>query len=536
MSTTFTRSLGSQPGYQMNPTNDASGGFVSNNTDQAFALAGRFTRGRIDKAFQVTSDTLARYLGPTASTTINRLNEAYVQAYETFSLGAQSGTIARLISATGYALSPMYAVLTTGTVAWSVATTAPTSYMLQVTHLECFNDGVTMELYAPEVTDNTGTAIATDVVRLRLLDVSTGVQLYSFTGSLDENAKDDYGNSYFLPSVIAAATDAVQVVVGATVSVPTTANCYGEDANGNAKAVSANLSYFTEGATTYISSDYQTALNQLRYTEYDWDYLLSGGTENQAFISQMIAMCFATNRKMRFDVPGRFTPTEVIAWMGTLNQDTTYAMAQWAPLIATDPVNGGKDYIGTSGIKVGYACARNAQMDDNGLAPKNYPIAGSSYPITRTGVVQQYTPTDSELSKLADAKVNPVILKKYSAGSSYVFTDSLTLAKTTGLTKLESVVDMSTFIDDQLAAYGNEVIQLPLNVAIPKMVKFAGNLLTAAETAGWTNITNELGGRSFIFTCTRNTDRIDAFTNTYSVAYDGTTRAIFSTQNIVRTT
>lgn len=538
MTTTFTRSLGSQPGYQMNQIQDTSGGFVESVNDQVFALAGRFTRGRIDKAFQVTSDSLSTLLGATASTSISRLNEAYVQAYEAFQYGAASGTIARLVPVASAVNLQMVAVLdaTTGAVTWSVPETLPSEYLLAITHLECFNDGVTVEIWAPEVTDDDGNQVATQVVRIRLLDVSTDEELYSFTGSLDETALDDYGNSYYLPDIVTGLTDAVEIDVGSTLTIPITSDCYGEDDDGASNLVEADLSYFTEGGTTYVTSDYTSSINQLRYSAYDWEYLISGGSENLTLIAKMATMCLATNRQFRVDVPGRFTPAEAITWASSLNQDTIYGMLQWAPLWATDPVNGGKAYLGTSGIKVGYACARNANQDANGLAAKNYPIAGANYPVSRTGIVQKYTPTDSELSKMADAKINPVILKKYSAGSSYVFSDSLTMAKTTGLTKLEAVVDMATWIDDQLAAYGNEVIQLPLAKAITKMVAFADTLLTAAETAGWTNATAELGGRSYIFTATRNTNRIDAFTNAYSVAYDGTARAIFSTQSIVRTT
>lgn len=232
-------------------------------------------------------------------------------------------------------------------------------------------------------------------------------------------------------------------------------------------------------------------------------------------------------------MPGDLSPSAAITFYNQLNIDTHYSQCYWAPLLSTDPLNGGKDYLGTSGINVGFRCARNARTDANGVPPKNYPVAGKDWALDRTGIIQTYSPSEQELDDLAKAKINPVIFIAYNSGGRFVFSDSLTGAKTEGDRKLVAVADMSSQVDDWVTAYGQEVLQLPMEVAIKKMTDFLQQLFEGIEAAKWIKPSKQLNNRSFVGEVKPNNQRPkDRMDVNYWLSYDGTTRAIYVQQTI----
>lgn len=534
MTIPFTRQLGARSGIQLNPLADNTERFVGGNANQVVALAGRFERGRIDKAFRVNSGNLFRLLGQPASTTISRLNETMVHLYEAFQNGAYEAVVYRL-NVAGAALSFMVCQdnASAGSV-WSVVPAPVAPYLFTIKHLECFNEGITAQVNAKAayLADNV-TLTASKIVTVRLKEKGTGAVLYEFTGSLDPAAKDEFGQSFYLPNIVAAQTDNVEIVVGSTGSVATTSAFYGKDANGVDKFVSADLVYFTESGTGYTNTDYDRAITALRYTEYDFGHLLGGGSRSTALLSKLIALGVAINKQVLWDVPGEYSPAAAIAFYNGLQIDTHYSQDYWAPQLSDDPLNGGKDYLGTSAINAGKRCARNARTDANGVPPKNWVIAGKDHPLARTGIIQKYTPTEQELDDLAKARINPVLYTRYNAGGKYVFTDSLTGAKSEGDRKLIAVADMSSQVDDWVTAYGQECLQLPMATAVARMEAFLQSLFEALEAAKWLMPSKDLGGRAFMATVKPNaqrpSDRLDV---SYWLHYDGTARAIYAQQTL----
>jgi hypothetical protein len=176
---------------------------------------------------------------------------------------------------------------------------------------------------------------------------------------------------------------------------------------------------------------------------------------------------------------------------------------------------------------------RNAQTNTKGFAPKNFPIAGREHPLQRTGIKQDYTPTDQELNALARAKINPVLFEIYSGGGRYVFRDSLTCAAVeSSLKKLIAVADMSTHIDDSVTRVAKDVLQLPMQVAIKKMDDFLGVYFEAAQAAGWL-VRGE--GEAYKYAVKPNANRpYDRMDVDYWLRYDGTVRQIFVTQTLTR--
>jgi hypothetical protein len=536
-----TRQLGAQPGVQLNPLRDNTDGFAADASDQVAALIGRFRRGRIDAPFKVNRGNRLSVLGAPESIRISALNEAYVHAVEALDGGASELVLTRLVTD---AAVNSYAVfnITGSASAFTVSPTVPVApFLFYLQHLGCFNDGIQLEVQADKVLGADGvTSAPAKVITLRVREPN-GNLMFEFTGSLDPAAVDDFGQDYFIGSVIAKQTDEITINVAAGASIPITADCYGRNADGTTKIATSGASplvLFTEGGTGYTVANYDKAISLLENSPNDFAYIVGGGSQAAALLSKLGQLAVRANRQFVFDIPGNLTPAAAAAFIAQLGLDSHYCQAYWAPLQSDDPVNGGKAVIGTSAYNVGLRCARNAQTNAYGLAPKNTPVAGKEWPLARTGVKQLYTPSDPELNDLALAKINPVIYERYNGGGRYVFTDSLTCAKvSTSYRKLISVAEMSASLDDMVAKYGKEVVQLPMDPATAKMRKFLKATFDAARSSGWLVASDEpeLGDNGYAFDVKRNAvrpaDRMDV---TYSLHYDGVVRAITVTQTLSR--
>lgn len=547
MSTAFVRQLGAEAGVQLNPLRDASEIPTADNSDQVFGIMMRATRGRIDKPFAVDRGNVFKKLGKGEQVRVSALNEAWVHVVEALNNGAYQAVVQRLTTS---AATIKWAKVTvdadTKAISFATADTAPAApYLFAVRHLECFNDGIKLEFRADEKKSG-GAPAANDVLTLRIRD-KEGELLYEFTGSLNPEAKDDYGNSAYLPDVASAQTDAVEITVGVTgvaAVVDVASAAYGYDANGQEKwAKSAVLVCFTEGGTAYTTQDYMAAREKLQFTPFNYAYLSSGGTQAPALLAQLAQLAFDTNRQLRFDIPGNLNPEAAIAFVEQLNMgasQTAHLMhAFWAPLKSDDPTGvNPKGYFGTATLNIAYACGRNAQTNAKGFAPKNYVVAGREWPIRRARVTQTYSPRDQELNALAKAKINPVMYEVFTGGGRYVFRDSLTCALVeSSLKKLISVADMSTSIDDAVTRAGKDMLQLPVDVAVKKMRDFLTTLFEGAEASGWLvpSSAPEMGGAAWKYDVRPNEvrpyDRMDC---SYWLRYDGTVRQIFVTQTLTR--
>lgn len=552
MATAFVRQLGAESGVQLNPLRDESEIPTTDNADQVFGILMRATRGRIDKPFAVDRGNVQKRLGKGEQIRVSALNEAWVHVVEALNKGAYQAIVQRLVTDEAVirwavvALELDEADAPTGGFVFSTSAAAPSgSYLFAVRHLECFNDGIRLEFRAEEARSG-GVGVDNDQITLRLRDPDDNL-LYEFSGSLKIDARDDYGNSAYLPDVVAAQTDAVEVMVGVTGAsavISQTSDAYGYDTNGQQQwATSGTLVCFSEGSTAYATADYMAAREKLQYTPFNYAYLSAGGTQSPALLAQLAQLAFDTNRQLRFDIPGSLTPEAAITFVEQLNMgasQTAHLMhAFWAPLKSDDPTGvNPHGYFGTATLNIAYACGRNAQTDAKGFAPKNYPIAGKAWPIQRTRIVQSYSPRDQELNALARAKINPVLFETFSGGGRYVFRDSLTCALVdSSLKKLIAVADMSTSLDEAVTRGGKDMLQLPMQIAVKRMQDFLTALFEGAEAAGWLvpSSAPEMEGRAWRFDVRPNEvrpyDRMDV---SYWLRYDGTVRQIFVTQTLTR--
>jgi len=545
MSTAFTRQLGSESGVQLNPLVDNSEIPAAGNADQVFGIMMRATRGRIDRPFAVDRGTVFRKLGSGEQVRLNALNEAWVQVVEALNKGAYQAVVQRLAPASA-AIKWAVVKVAAGSSAFSVSDSEPTGvFLLAVRHLECHNDGITLELRADSV-QAAGVDAPNDKLTLRLRDAD-GNLLYEFYGSLKLGSKDDVGNSNYLPDVVHSQTDALELKVGVTdaaAAITPDSDAYGYDGNGRQKwAKSGVLVCFSEGGTAYTTQDYVSARVKLQYTPFDYAYISAGGSQSPALLAQLAQLAFDTNRQLRFDVPGNLTPDAAIAFVNQLNMGaspTAHLLhAFWAPLKSDDPTGvNPKGYFGTATLNIAYACLRNAATNAKGFAPKNYPIAGRNWPVQRTGIVQTWALQDQEKNALARAKINPVIYETYTGGGRYVFFDSLTCAPVEqSLRKLIAVADMSTSIDDAVTRAAKDNLQQPMDVAVNKTKDFLKDLFKDAQASGWIVPSSEpeMGGQAALYDVRPNAQRpYDDMDVSYWVRYVGTNRRTFVTQTLSR--
>ena len=232
---------------------------------------------------------------------------------------------------------------------------------------------------------------------------------------------------------------------------------------------------------------------------------------------------------------GKLTKDEVIAFYASLNIDSEYVNFYWHPVVADRPLGINKrDYFGTSVLHAAYTCARNAQINEYGFAPKQYPIAGKNYPISRARMKQMQVVDKFAKSDLADNKINPVIFETYTGGAKFVFFDSLTSVKKSGsFIRLNSVVDRKCDIEERITWLCKDALQLPMDVAIKIVIRGLLNILEGAYISGWLQSSKDLGGKKYAFDVVASEQRPeDQMIVKLWACFTGTNRQTFITMTI----
>lgn len=551
MTAAFSRQLGKESGVQLNPVKDRSEMAATSVSDQVFAIAGRFTRGRIDRAFKVNEGNVRKLLGNGESMRKTPLNEAIVHVIEAVSGGgAYEAVVSRLTTSEAKIKWAVCIAAPNETdpekapaIVYSVRETPPVApFLFAIKHYGCHNDGIKLAVHA-ESEKKGGVEQTVSKAVIRVLD-KDDVVLHEFSGSFKEGETDDFGQSTWFPDVVANLTEELELLCAEDAEFQPDSLAYGDDSSGNPKWVKSDvLVCFDEGGHAYTTVDYERARKQLQYTSHNYSYISSGGTRAPALLSQMAILSFQTSRQLRFDVPGEMTPEQAIAFMEQINmggqKEAHLLHAFWAPMKSIDPTSiNAKNYFGMATLNIAMACGRNARLDANGLPPKNYPIAGSDWPIPRQGLTQTYFPSPQELSDLAKAKINPVIFEEYDSGSRPVFRDSLTCAPVdNSLKALIAVSDMSAHIDDAITRFCKSALQKPMATAIKKIDDYLRKLFEDAETAKWIKPSQDpnMKGAAALYVVKPSTARpYDTVVVEYALCYDGTNRATHATQTITR--
>lgn len=506
MTRPFTRQLGYESGVQLNPTQDNSERTAAGLADQVFAVAMRCTRGAIDAPFKVNASNYLRKVGYGEAMKKNALNEAHVQVFEALTNGAYEAVVKRLITPNAV-LKYVIATLTAdGTgINYSVAPTVPTSpFLFAFKHLECFNDGVRVAVHAEVAKNETGGLVANPRFSVKLIDPQTGANvLPTLTGSSDPDALDDYGVSDYLPDVVASRTDDLLFVVPHGASIPVNNAAYGFDVNGfeNWATTVKPVLYFDEGGTGYGTQDYYAARTALVASQYDYGRIVSAGSQSPALLLQLSKLAFEVNKPLDYDVVGTLTPEEVELFANSLAFDSHYCNGFWSPNVTDDPLGlNPRGYFGLSAFHTAQTCLRNANKNEFGFAPKQYPIAGKNFPITRSRIKQTQTPTPQQYSVLAKLGINPVVYEVYSGGGKTVFKDSLTsIKKSSSFLRLQSVVDRVVDIEERLSWLAKDALQMPMDEAIRIAERGTKAVMEGACASKWLQPSKDLGGLWFSY-------------------------------------
>lgn len=432
----------------------------------------------------------------------------------------------------GYSSAPTVAVA--NNVSWTAEDTLPSSgYLLAIDDRNCWNDGVVLAIHA-DATDSATPMAATDIT-LRVIDPATEEVVREFSGSLDDSALDDYSGSKFLADVAAMQDDSYVITVAPGAVIPTTAGCYGNDANGRPKwgRSIGPVVLFTEGSTSYAEADLSRCVKSLVDGDLPFGYLISGGTQSISLLTKLASAAIEANIQFLYDLPGTLNKDAVIALHRTLGFNSHLVQPYWAPVQAIDPLNGNRATWGSCGLQAGLRARRNAQRNAKGFAPKHYPIAGKDWPVQRAGMTKLFVLTDGDESELAQHHINPVLNKQFGSGEFYVFADQLTTAKTdVSRRKLITVAERSVEIEWMVSAYCRELLHLPLEEAVRKLDTFLGRVHTDALASGWLRPAVQLGGRGMDWEITADENRADRITVVYKASFDGNVRQFFITPHL----
>jgi hypothetical protein len=547
MTIPFSRTIDKRSGVLLYPINDMSEQPSTNTVAHNMAITGRFSRGRIDKAFAVSKGKQTRWLGAAQSMSASALAQPYVHIYEALKAGTVQAVVSRLVSASAKnqlmvataSLPPAQGA--TATPVWKLVDEEvglSAGDLLAIKHLECFSEGVQPEIHAVAVENDAGVAQASKIVTLQLRDVNTNeIVLGPYTGSLDPAALDEFGKSYFITDIVTQYTDLLLVTdVALDAVIPPTCVFYGKTGNKDIFSGSP-LQYFTEGPTLYTNADLDAAVARLRRAKPSFTYIGSGGTESVALLSRLLQLGKDINRQVPWDIPGRFSVEAAVNFYDSVGGDTDiiYSQCYWAPFTATNPAAGGQAFIGTSGLNIGLRCARNAVVNAKGIAKRNVVIAGSDFAVTRTGMIQTVELESDDLETLAASRINPVFYVDYVSGGNFVWWDSLTGAKTEGATKLIAVVEMATYVDDTIAAVAQQALQKPMDQAVKTTEDFVAKFFPALKSAGWLQPSAELDGGAYNATIQPSENQpMERMAIETFMSYVGTARVISNQQNIVR--
>ncbi|WP_180676280.1 hypothetical protein [Kingella negevensis] len=74
---------------------------------------------------------------------------------------------------------------------------------------------------------------------------------------------------------------------------------------------------------------------------------------------------------------------------------------------------------------------------------------------------------------------------EYHDGSGFVWDDSLSGAKRNGVSKLESTVEMSQWVQERFGKYARSLLHKPMSEVIRKMARFAEDECQPMQASGW---------------------------------------------------
>lgn len=155
-----------------------------------------------------------------------------IGAMATATVNAAGEIASALITSGGTGYSAPPAAYVPSAIQYRVEDAEPVGgFFVSLKHLECFNDGIKIEIHADVKREN-GVLAPNDEISMVLRD-HEGHTIFTASGSLNPDAKDDFGKSNYLGDIIARlAPDVLEAVFDTPSSIPVDSQAYGYDAAG----------------------------------------------------------------------------------------------------------------------------------------------------------------------------------------------------------------------------------------------------------------------------------------------------------------
>lgn len=350
----------------------------------------------------------------------------------------------------------------------TAVTLQPAKYALSFVHHENVDEGVEVrtQFTGPDV----GVVTATDIgVVIEVFDL-TGVKLQRIAGKLHPDAVNEFGEIDYIGDMADLLNDAISIEAGNLTDAEMLMlwdDYIAADKPTYSSIVQAYDNGFQAGdPVTYTLDEKQRCIQQLADTKNYYGYLMSPYSGDYTLQALMATSAAELNVPFAYEWhPDDVQPEDMPALINTLNFNSEYAQGYFCSWDSTDPYVGGWSWLPYVGIQLAARCKRNASKNENGLAKRHKVIAGNSYPIInrRMRPHSGMAITDPQIECVAQARMNPVILKTQGNASLYICNDSITTKITNGPLKLIAVTEVGVAIDADLVMISTDALQEPMS-------------------------------------------------------------------------
>ncbi|MEC7118338.1 MAG: hypothetical protein VXW65_00335 [Pseudomonadota bacterium] len=350
----------------------------------------------------------------------------------------------------------------------SATTSTPTQFALSFIHKENVDEGV--EVHVQLTGPDTGAVTAQDIgVVLQIFDLN-GVRLQKIAGKLHPDAVDEFGEIQFIGDLADTLNDAVSVEVG-NLSDADLVQLWADYVAAGKPIYRDTVQAYDNGfemgdPISYTIDEKSRSVQQLADTKDYYGYLMSPYSGDYALQAVMATKAAELNVPFAYEWhPDDVSAEDMPMLMSTLNINSDYAQGYYSPWLSNDPYVGGWTWMPYVGVQLAERCKRNAQKNENNISKRHKVIAGNDYPIINrrmrphggTAII------DDQIELVAQARMNPVILRKQGVSSLYICNDSLTTKITTGPLKLIAVNEVGVAIDADLVMISVDALQQPMS-------------------------------------------------------------------------
>lgn len=541
--TIVTKVLGAAPGIQFHGVKDQS------EVNQADGLSvglflGKYGRGRLDRAFPVTKDTISARLGydPTDADYMVIQDALDTGVPEVWVRRIRAG-MAETVAESGFDKYALYSHVVTVSSAGAVALGGSSpSVTITFEMFDVMDDGCKLDVaFFQRAGADTVAGLDDIMARLTWKDATTGEELYRLSGLLA--ARDGYS------SLVQAAEDSELFDVFTVTHAGTSAADAGHVAAGAAYNAIGTLGRNKTTLTLPVNAGDSAAapaayLNTV-YADVQQmaslpDYLVLAKTSDTPLWTLALRLMDKLNIHLLAEVAGSLSLASAIALAASLDASDHRVTLFYNPHPAryrdAASAKGAKVIRPVVGVQVGFRLLRNAASDARGIPPLQLPIAGYDFPIRFKGM-QASTDVildEPALNKLAEAKIIPVTFERYDGGSRFIFGDCRTqYTSATSALRLSNSAEIVTFTENVIIQIVRRWLLTGMARFIDRADKDCRKFLDACVSAGLLTPAEDLDGYPYTLSITPREDRpFDAVNVSLARRPEGAVRAVYFNSSV----